>query len=116
MQLVYKEDPNGGNGTKFSSHIGTLGFKTSTGTFSSTVAGCEASQTYKADSAGDFACGKFYGYKIGSVDATTGAEGACTAPSNCLAYAETKDGNMVPLDWAKAGMNSMLSFMHKTAN
>ena len=115
MQLVYREDPNGGNGTKFINDIVTLGFKTSTGTFNSTVTACASAGTTAASAGTDFACGKFYGYKIGSL--SDGAETQCTAVANtCLGLAQAISSTMVPTDWNKAGMNSRLVFYHDAGN
>lgn len=107
MQLVYREDPNGGDGVKFIDDIRTLGFKTSLGTFHASDCGSGTSTAAK----GDFACGKFYGYKIGSL--ADGVETQCTSvDSTCLGLAKANNTNMVPTDWAKAGMNSRLAFFH----
>lgn len=114
MQLVYKEDPNGGDGVKFTDDITTLGFKTSTGNFS-TAAAC--TDTTPTPAKGSFACGKFYAYKIGTL--TDGIEGegcAASAITSCFAVAQAQTATMVPNDWAIAGMNSKLAFFHNTGN
>jgi len=109
MQLVYKEDPNGGDGSKFSNDIVTLGFKTSTAKFGTTCPG-----TSDTPAQGNYACGKFYGYKIGTI--TNGAEpSGCTsnAFTDGLAMAAAVSAKMVPEDWKEACMNSNLGFFHK---
>ena len=110
MQLVYREDPNGGNGVKFINDIRTLGFKTSMGSFNSTVTSCTNTGVVGAGT--DFACGKFYGYKIGTLN-SDGTETVCgSVAASCLGLAQAISASMVPSDWQKAGMNSTLGFFH----
>ncbi len=111
MQLVYKEDPNGGNGVKFINDIATLGFKTSMDKFNSDATSCGSGDTTTPGSATDYACGKFYGYKIGTLN--EGKETMCTAvAATCLGVAAVIDSDMVPSDWTAGGMNSTLAFFH----
>ena len=110
MQLVYKEDPNGGNGVKFTDDISTLGFKTSMDKFNTAATSCGTGDT-ATPSSGAYACGKFYGYKIGTLN--EGKETMCTAvAATCLGVAAVIDADMVPADWKAGGMNSTLAFFH----
>lgn len=113
MQLVYKEDPNGGDGTKFIDDITTLGFKTSSGKFAAAKNTCKNNGGATTVAKGDYACGKFYAYKIGTV--TNGKESpncAADATGSCLAAGEALDNDMVPDGWKKGGTNSNLAFFH----
>jgi len=107
MQLIYKEDPNGGStGTKpYAMALATLGFKTSSENFSDDPTKCPggsaastASTTYNT-----YACGTYYGYTTTS----TGASSTCT--NNPLVtdfvYAQATDKSKVPNDAGGAGFS-----------
>ena len=119
MQILWKEDPNaGGKSDKnFASALGSLGFKTSSGKFGSSVADCKATTPSGTGSSnGDFACGTFYGYKTNAVNACS-----MSSQTTDLAYAEAFDVNQVPNtdttasnNWGKACMDRGFNLAHTT--
>ena len=119
MQIIYKEDPNGGAKTRqYGQNFFTIGFKTNTNKFTSD-AKCETAVSYNSTlTSAAYACGTFFAYRlsfVGDLDAA-GANNctasAMTAGTNGLAYASPIQANQVPADWAKACTNEDLSFYH----
>lgn len=119
MQLIYKEDPYGGsqNG-KFAQNFLTLGFKTNVGTFTASVTNTTTKQTCQesdtvAATAGSYACGKFFAYKL-----TVPADGfALSALNTCvdtegMAKAIPLLVSEVPTDWAKSCIDASLNLKH----
>lgn len=116
MQILWKEDPNLGGKTDapWATSLVSIGFKTSKGTGSSTVADCKTANT-EITATNVYACGTFYAY-------TTANSSTCgTAPSNGdLAYAEAMDANQVPntgaannpTAWGKACMDKGFNLNH----
>lgn len=108
MQLLFKEDPNKG-GKKpaaecYGEGLNSIGFKTSSGSFGTTASNCRAGAA-GTGATGDYACGKFYGYK--TLD-TAGQTLPCSAvpASTDAAYAEAIAPNEVSTDYQKACMSS----------
>jgi len=119
MQILWKEDPNmGGKSTaEFAKSVNSIGFKTSSGTFSSAVT-CETTVS-EGSEANRYACGTYYAFTTidkngctsGSIDAATG-----------LGYAEAKQGSTVPNEgpvndakaWGKACMDKGFNMNHQT--
>ena len=122
MQLIYKEDPNGGAKTrKYGQNFYTIGFKTNVGTFNGTVGSCPTSSVEfnSGMSSTAYACGTFFGYKLletGDLNNQNANACTATATSKGLAGAEPIVGNQVPDDWQKACMNENLGFAHAAAN
>ena len=119
MQIIYKEDPNGGAKTRnYGQNFFTIGFKTNTNKFTSDKA-CTTAVTYNSSlTPTAYACGTFFAYRLSYVGELDGAGAnnctatAITAGTNGLAFAEPIQGNQVPADWAKACTNEDLSFYH----
>ena len=111
MQLIWKEDPNGGSVTNnFASTFKTLGYSTNTGYFAASAAACSTSTDGTNTAA--WACGKFYGYKLKFTGAFA-SETACTgAITDCMAVAGAVNDAQVPTDWASAGISTKLIFAH----
>jgi type IV pilus assembly protein PilA len=115
MQILFKEDPNGG-GKKpadecYGSGLNSIGFKTSSAAFGTSAADCRAGANGDG-STGHFACGKFYGYK--TLDAADD-ELPCSADpaSGDGAYAEAIAPNEVSDDYQKACMSSAFAITNK---
>ena len=118
MQILWKEDPNGGGKTTepWAAGLKTIGFKTSKGTFG-TLAACKngsATNTTPASDTTDYACGTFYGYLTANVG--EGAECAATPASTHLSYAEAFDASQIPNEdttgWGKACMDKGFNLNH----
>ena len=126
MQLIYKEDPNGGGKTlKYANAFKTLGFSTNVGTYVSTaattkatastsgVSGCATTTTTTYDKA---ACGKFFAYSIASESMGNNFEEAatsCAALVKGLATAIPIAPTQVPSDWYLSCMDSKMAFAHE---
>ena len=119
MQLLFKEDPNGG-GKKvganaydhYAGYLATIGFKTSTNTFAATREGCAAGGALTTTI--KFACGKFYAYKT-----YTGTPAAvdCAAGVGNFAGASAIVDSSVPTDWVGGCMSENFTFSNgPTAN
>ena len=118
MQLIHKEDPNGGSLTgKFAKSFKTLGYKTNVGTFDSDAESCKPTSTGDWDTAGIYACGKFFAYTMPAtpLDLEAADRNTCTsaATDKGLAQAAPIVPEQVPTDWTAACMNENLSFAHK---
>ena len=117
MQLIWKEDPNGGSKTQqYGNTFFTIGFKTNVGTFNSDVTKCPASAVAftNAMTNAAYACGTFYGYKLNSAITFTATEPTCDNSNSGggLAIAEPVLSSQVPDDWKKACMGSTMAFGH----
>ena len=115
MQLIWKEDPNGGSVSgQYASNFKTLGFKTNINAYAADVAGCQGAKSQSdPDATQAYACGKFYAYSIAKSDGKAWTQTYdCNAkeafPSN--AYANYTD--QVPQDWVNAGMCLDMTFGH----
>ncbi|MBP5407119.1 prepilin-type N-terminal cleavage/methylation domain-containing protein [bacterium] len=120
MQILWKQDPNLGGKTdqQFSKGLASIGYKTSTGKFASDVNGCKpnGSQTDKATTDDDFACGKFYAYTTNNSNVCPATGMSATAS---LAYAQAIDPDTVPNDgssnataWVRACMDNAFNMNH----
>lgn len=116
MQLIWREDPNGGGKTnKYTAGFATLGFKTNVGTFNSDVTACTSSSS-STDSSEKYACGTFFGYTMATGFADNFVEGTtiCTGQvTTGIASAEPVNSSQVPTDWTKACMDSKMAFRHE---
>ena len=96
MQILYKEDPNGGgkkdatNNGAFATGLKSIGFKTSSALFSSAANTCKSAG---ATTVNTYACGTYYGFSTWS---TTAANITCTPETGEFAYAQAIDPNSVP--------------------
>lgn len=119
MQLIYKEDPNGGSKTgKYASGFATLGFSTNTGKFiTSFSAGadnsCASGNDTKPTTEAGAACGTFFVYKLNTAT-TFGTELPCTqaAVTGGLTVSAPIIAAQVPEDWKNACMGSAMNFAH----
>ena len=114
MQLIWKEDPNGGSKTtQYGNTFATIGFKTNVGKFASAAASCPGSTTASTSNS-DYACGTFYGYRLASGFGPNFTEGSvgCSEVGTGIAYAEPVSTKQVPDDWKKACMNAAMGFDH----
>jgi Tfp pilus assembly protein PilE len=120
MQILWKEDPNMGGKTDaaWATALASIGFKTSKGTYTaSSASGCTTAATADGKTAGNYACGSFYGYTTSTETQVCTGTPAATA----LAYAEAIDTKQVPnggvLDgadsWAKACMDRGFNLHHQ---
>lgn len=121
MQLIWREDPNGGSKTQqYGATFATIGFKTNVGKFDTDVTKCPNGGTTAMTSvtAAMYACGTFFGYKLNTPIKFTAAEPECsnTATTGGLAIAEPALASQVPDDWKKACMSSTMAFGHGAAN
>ena len=127
MQLIWKEDPNGGSKTnKYGAGFATIGFKTNVGKFAS---GQAATGSNAENSCGDtsaatgetsgMACGTFYAYSmpkfgVNFAEGTLGCSGTGAVTSG-IAYAGPIHGSQVPQGtngWGIACMNAAMDFSH----
>ena len=122
MQLIWKEDPNGGSKTgQYTTGFATLGFKTNVGTFNSDVTACNSNSSSTSTEAGvnneAYACGTFYGYILATGFGANFAQGTtkCTGGDldKGIASAEPVSSAQVPNDWTKACMNAAMAFRHE---
>ena len=108
MQFLWKEDPNLGGKTiePWASNLKSIGFKTSKGTFATSVDGCTDSTDSTPNS---YACGTFYVYTTANK-----ADGGCTATpaATDLSYAQAIDSAQVPTDWNKGCMTKGFDLVH----
>lgn len=119
MQLIYKEDPNGGSVTgKYASGFATLGFSTNTGKFITTFAAgsdnsCASGSTTKPTTEAGAACGTFFVYKLNTAVAFA-SEPACSqsAITGGLAVSAPVVAAQVPEEWKNACMGSAMNFAH----
>jgi type IV pilus assembly protein PilA len=118
MQLIWREDPNGGSKTsKYASTFKSIGFKTNVGVFaenepSSTCTGSASNN----DAAGAWACGTFFAYQNGQSFGTNFAQSSScggTTLTKCIATAVPIQKGAVPEDWSHAAMDEAMSFAHK---
>jgi len=117
MQLIWKEDPNGGGKTQqYAGGFATLGFKTNVGTFNSDVTACNSAAS-STDSSEDYACGTYFGYILAESYGDDFAQGTtkCTGAglNEGIASAEPVASSQVPTDWTKACMNEAMAFRHE---
>ena len=117
MELIFKEDPNGGSLTgKYGENFKTIGFKTNVGKFDTDVTKCPNGTVSDINSVGTshYACGTFFGYKLATSFGTNFAEGTlnCSGLATGIAEAVPAKSEQVPDDWKKACMNSAMSFVH----
>ncbi len=125
MQLIFKEDPNGGSVTNmYAQGFKTLGFSTNVGRFingSAVSTGTNATNACNAATGtlaasttpANTACGKFFAYSLTTPGASF-AEGTagCTNLSVGLAIAGPVDYTQVPSDWLISCMDSKMAFAH----
>ena len=125
MQLVFKEDPNGGATTlMYAQGFKTLGFSTNVGRFingsaasvgTSATNACNAATGTLASSTtpANTACGKFFAYSLSTPGANF-AQGttSCTNLTKGLAYAGPVDYQQVPNDWLTSCMDAAMAFAH----
>ncbi len=118
MQLIWREDPNGGSKTQqYGATFATIGFKTNVGKFDTDVSKCpngtvSAMTSVTADM---YACGTFFGYKLNTPIKFTATEPACsnTAATGGLATAKPVLASQVPDDWQNSAcMSSTMAFGH----
>lgn len=108
MQILYKEDPNGGGKKPAADNGGyatallSIGFKTSQGTFAANPVACRTAATATAAN-NNSACGKYYGYNTWSA---TNATIACAAYSQAgnFGSAAAQSPSEVPEDKDQACM------------
>ncbi len=116
MQLIWKEDPNGGSKTnKYASTFKSIGFKTNVGQFSSSEPSGTCTGTSN-DTAAAWACGTFFAYQNGQTLGDNFAQSeTCggTALTACLATAKPIQASAVPEDWKNAAMDEAMAFAHK---
>ena len=122
MQLIYKEDPNGGTKTnRYATGFATLGFSTNTGKFLDSVTaggdntGCAASSVAQsaATSVDYGACGTFFVYKLNDVDSFSKGDDCTQANvAGGLAISAPQNSGQIPEDWKKACMGSSMAFAH----
>ena len=114
-QLLWREDANNHSENYWALSIKSTGYKTSSGKYADTAAGCKA-PTETAPTDTNFACGTYYGFKT-----TGGSEekgDACSAipTSTDFAYAEAREKGEVPNatadGWGKACMDKGFSLNH----
>lgn len=116
MQLIYKEDPYGGQQTKkFAENFKTLGYKTNVNKFSDN-ANCESAGTNESK----FACGTFFAYTLVVPDNTTftvsPVDNTCSASTLGLAAAKPQTATMVPDDWKTACIDDTLTLKHTSTD
>ena len=116
MQLIHREDPNGGALTnQYAKSFKTLGFKTNVGTFQTSAPNgtCSGDAASNWDNTGAYACGKFFAYTL-NTPAANFAETECKAGAleGGLTKAVPIQSTQVPSDWAKSCMGSALNFAH----
>jgi len=119
VQIAYKEDPQGGNGS-YASKIGTLRWVTNVGT------GVTAATDvpYAADTANPcvsvdptaailptygMSCGKFFAYRAND-DGTSCSDGT---PSQGISGSVALDISMVPIDWGHTCMTPSFDLQKK---
>ena len=122
MQLIYKEDPNGGSKTnRYATGFATLGFSTNTGKFLDSFSagadndGCANSNVAQsATTSVDYAaCGTFFVYKLNDVDSFTKGDDCTQANvTGGLAVSAPINAAQVPTDWKNACMGSSMAFAH----
>ena len=124
MQLIYKEDPNGGAATlKYAQGFKTLGFSTNVGTFiasavstgnNATNACNTASSTLAAaTTVAHTACGKFFAYGlIQPGDNFAEGDAGCTNLTKGLAISGPISYKQVPDDWTISCMDAAMAFAH----
>ena len=116
MQLIFKEDPNGGSKTNmYANAFATIGFKTNVGTYATSAEGCKPSSN-PGTTASDYACGTFFSYHLTTPAASFG-EGTTTCTTKLttgLADSAPIESTQVPTDWAKACMDSAMAFAHES--
>lgn len=115
MQIIYKEDPNGGMKTsEYAKNFKTLGYKTNLNQFSTSAADCTTGST---DATQSHACGTFFAYKLAFTGALDAEEANGCAPTDMakgLAAAGPIKATMVPDDWQGACMNENLTSYHSS--
>ncbi len=116
MQLIHKEDPNGGALTnQYAKSFKTLGFKTNVGTFQTSAPNgtCTGDAATNWDATNAYACGKFFAYTLNEPQANF-AEDDCNASATTggLTHSVPIQASQVPADWGNACMGSALNFAH----
>ena len=115
MQIIYKEDPNGGMKTgEYAKNFKTLGYKTNLNQFNTSAASCTGGTT---DATQTHACGTFFAYTLAFTGTLDGEDAnGCTATdmSKGLAAAGPIKDSMVPDDWKGACMNENLTSSHSS--
>ena len=108
MQILWREDANNHSTNYWATALGSIGFKTSSGKFASTAAGCPGTEV--ATTNGAMACGAYYAFgtrtaaSAGSTEPDT-ACGTSVDKTKNLAYSgKIKDGQ-VPDDFKSACMD-----------
>ena len=120
MQLLFKEDPNGGGkkpstatGSPYAIGLASIGFKTSSNTFAAAIPDCRGT-TKPAPADGDYACGKFYAYT--STGANTKGATTCTTAkpvATDFTFASAIEEAEVPIDQKVACMHSNFELILK---
>ena len=118
MQLIWREDPNGGSKTgKYASGLYTIGYKTNVGTFAAQVKDCGTTSAVTTPADTDYACGTFFGYVMATSFGDDFKQGTtkCTGAglNEGIASAEPKEASQVPSDWSKSCMNDQMAFRHE---
>ena len=117
MQLIWREDPNGGSKTnKYASTFASIGFKTNVGVFATSAPSGTCTGNTTATGAADYACGTFFAYQNGQSLGDNFAQ-STTCPGStmtaCLATAVPIQASSVPDDWKNAAMDEAMAFAHK---
>ena len=112
MQILFREDPNGG-GKKTAGHtwataLASIGFKTSSATFAATAQACGGAGALAAYNV--YACGKFFSYTTTTNDATSTCTPAPVATD--FTFAAPIKPAEVPTDFQKNCMDPTFQFTH----
>ena len=115
MQLIWKEDPNGGGKTqKWASTFATLGYHTNLNRYTANATDCSGTGSEcTAASCPKYACGTFFGYNIVATGAFTTGDDCDGTDTKGMAGARPVNGGQVPDDWKQACMGTSLAFKHK---
>ena len=121
MQMLWREDANNHSSNYWATGLGSIGFKTSKNKFASAVTTCKNNggdsgtgvSTGPEYTAGNFACGAYFGFRTLSTGATTDNSTCTFNTSTDLAYSEPFDATQVPADWKKACMDKGFNLAHE---
>ena len=120
MQLIFKEDPNGGSTTlKYAQAFKTLGFKTNVGKFIDAMTAkddndCSSGSDDMPTENAAAACGKFFVYQLTEPgDNFAQGDAGCEHLTKGLAISAPISTDQVPEDWGLACMDAALAFAHE---
>ena len=120
MQLVWHEDPANANAITaakpYATNIASIGFRTSTGTYSTAATSCNAG----TDTAAAWACGKFYAYTTTSSGIATCDSSVALSSTTYFVLAAAIDKTQVPNEgsadtasaWGVACMDPKFNIHH----